>query len=133
MQQQAAGNFLFNATFSLSLHAKVVCLPRAESVAAMNLLLLILVGLLLCALCPVLVMLGVVATVARRKKRAVRELNLVGRTGSIVAALRPEGAVLVADELWRARTVTGAHVERGRVRVVGARGHLLEVEAEGKC
>ena len=97
----------------------------------MTLWLLLFGGLLIGALCVVLVALGVVAVVARRKKRTPRELNLMGRTGSIVAALCPEGAVLVADELWRARTVTGAHIERGRVRVVGARGHLLEVEAEG--
>ena len=94
----------------------------------MNLLLLLLGGLLLGALCVVL---GAVAIVARRKKRAVRELKLVGHTGSVVAALRPEGAVLVAGELWRAHTATGAHVERGRVRVIGVHGHLLEVEAEG--
>ena len=92
----------------------------------MNLLLLL--GLLLIgALC---FLLGTVAIIARRKKRRVLELNLAGRTGSVVSALQPEGAVLVADELWRARAVADAHVARGRVRVVAVRGHLLEVEAE---
>ena len=97
----------------------------------MTLLLLLLTGLLVAALCCVLIALGVVAVVARRKKRAPRVLNLMGRTGSVVSPLRPEGAVLVADELWRARAVAGGVIEGGRVRVVGACGHLLEVEAEG--
>jgi len=65
-----------------------------------------------------------------KKKGAGRVLDLTGRVGSVAAALRPEGAVLVAGELWRARVRSGEYVERGRVRVVGARGHLLEVEAE---
>ena len=95
----------------------------------MTLLLFLFGGLLIGALCVVLIALGAVAVAARRKKRTPRALNLIGLSGSVVAALCPEGAVLVADELWRARAVAGAHIERGRVRVVGARGHLLEVEA----
>ncbi|HEX8070549.1 MAG TPA: NfeD family protein [Pyrinomonadaceae bacterium] len=71
-----------------------------------------------------------VAALARHKKGAARELVLTGRVGSVVEALRPEGAVLVGGELWRARLRAGGTVERGRVRVVGARGVYLEVEAE---
>ena len=97
----------------------------------MTLLLFLLFGLLVAALCCVLIALGAVALGARQKKRASRELNLMGHIGSVVSPLRPEGAVLVADELWRARAVAGDAIEGGRVRVVGARGHLLEVEAEG--
>ncbi|MFL6207522.1 MAG: NfeD family protein [Pyrinomonadaceae bacterium] len=78
-------------------------------------------------LCAVLI---VLAAWSRHKKSAARVLDLTGRVGSVVAALRPEGAVLVAGELWRARVRSGGHIEHGRVRVVGARGHLLEVEAE---
>jgi membrane-bound serine protease (ClpP class) len=95
----------------------------------MSLLLLMLGVLFAAALCVVLC---AVAVIARRKKHAPRGLNLKGRTGSVVAALRPEGAVLVDGELWRACAVpAGATLERGRVRVTGARGHLLEVEADG--
>ena len=79
------------------------------------------------ALCAAFV---VVAAWSRHKKGAGRVPDLTGRVGSVAVALRPEGAVLVAGELWRARVRSGGNVERGRVRVVGARGHLLEVEAE---
>jgi membrane protein implicated in regulation of membrane protease activity len=97
----------------------------------MTLLLLLFGVLLIVALCVVLIALGAVALHARRKKRAPSALTLMGRTASVVSPLRPEGAVLVADELWRARAVAGGQIDGGRVRVVGARGHLLEVEAEG--
>ncbi|MDQ1523917.1 MAG: NfeD-like C-terminal, partner-binding [Pyrinomonadaceae bacterium] len=53
-----------------------------------------------------------------------------GRVGVVAEALEPEGAVLVDGELWRARSRSGVRIARGgRVRVVGARGHWLEVEA----
>ncbi len=79
------------------------------------------------------VLLGVlvlVITLSRHKKGATGELDLTGRVGSIVAALRPEGAVLVDGELWRACAANGDEIARGRVRVVGVRGVVLEVEAE---
>jgi membrane-bound ClpP family serine protease len=77
-----------------------------------------------------LLALFVLAALARHKKRAARVVDLTGRTGSVVAALRPEGAVLIDGELWRARVRAGDEIARGRVRVVGVRGHLLEVAAE---
>jgi membrane-bound ClpP family serine protease len=76
------------------------------------------------------VVLGLLAAWSRHKKSARGVLDLTGRVGSVAEALRPEGAVLVDGELWRARVRSGRSVERGRVRVVGGRGHLLEVEAE---
>jgi len=46
-----------------------------------------------------------------------------------VRALEPEGAVLVGGELWPARARNGDRIAHGgRVRIVGARGHWLEVE-----
>ena len=78
-------------------------------------------------LCIVLCML---AAWSRHMKGARGVVALTGRVGAVVEALHPEGAVLVDGELWRARVRSGGSVERGRVRVVGARGHLLEVEAE---
>src|SRR5205814_2924999 len=97
----------------------------------MTLLLLLFGVLLIVALCVVLIALGSVALHARRKKRAPHALTLMGRTGSVVAPLCPEGAVLVADELWRARAVAGGQIDGGRGRGIGARGHLVGVEAEG--
>ena len=50
------------------------------------------------------------------------------------ADLQPEGAVIVAGELWRARLSNEAEpLRRGTLaRVVGANGHLLEVEPAEK-
>jgi len=68
---------------------------------------------------------------SRRRKASGEDFALVGRLASVEEALSPEGSVIVDGELWRAR-VAGRHgrVETGRlnVRVVGARGHFLEVE-----
>ncbi|HEY0080452.1 MAG TPA: NfeD family protein [Pyrinomonadaceae bacterium] len=76
--------------------------------------------------------LGVASVVflSRRRKSSRCEFALMNREGSVTEALEPEGAVLVGGELWRARSARGERVERGRsnVRVVGARGYLLEVE-----
>ena len=75
-----------------------------------------------------------VALLSRRRKASGRALAPLHRVGSVTEPLAPEGAVVVGGELWRARTRDGAHVPRGRanVRVVGARGHLLEVERVGR-
>lgn len=57
---------------------------------------------------------------------------MVGAAAVVETTLEPEGAVLVRGELWRARSRSGATVQRGgRVRIVGASGHLLEVEPTG--
>jgi membrane-bound serine protease (ClpP class) len=71
----------------------------------------------------------VIAALSRHKKAATGELHLVGAVALVETNLEPEGSVLVRGELWRARSLSGANLKRGRdVRVVGARGHLLEVE-----
>ncbi|HYG12133.1 MAG TPA: NfeD family protein [Pyrinomonadaceae bacterium] len=72
---------------------------------------------------------AVVAAMSRHQKSAGRPLRLEGRVGVVVEALEPEGAVLVDGELWRARARGDDRIAGGRVRVVGARGHWLEVEA----
>jgi membrane-bound ClpP family serine protease len=111
-------------SFSFILRPSAFGLSIRRMFTYLMLLVLVLVAAL-CALC------GVVAVWSRRKKSGARALKVTGRVGSVVEALRPEGAVLVDGELWRARARAGHCVERGRVRVVGARGHLLEVEADG--
>ena len=70
-----------------------------------------------------------VAALSRHQKSSGGELRLEGRVGQVVRALEPEGAVLVGGELWRARTRNGDKIARGQVRIVGARGHWLEVES----
>lgn len=71
-----------------------------------------------------------VVLLSRHRKASTGELRVTGARASVVEPLEPEGAVMVRGELWRARAASGARVGRGRenVRVVGARGHLLEVE-----
>jgi membrane protein implicated in regulation of membrane protease activity len=64
------------------------------------------------------------------RKGAGGALRLEGRVALVLNSLEPEGAVMVGGELWRARTRSGVSIARGRVRIVGARGHWLEVEPE---
>jgi membrane-bound serine protease (ClpP class) len=86
---------------------------------------------LIAAAAAVLAMTGVVlvALLSRRKKAIVGEPRLLGARGSVETTLRPEGSILIRGELWRARSRSGSPIERGQeIRVVGASGHLLEVE-----
>jgi membrane-bound serine protease (ClpP class) len=70
-----------------------------------------------------------IAAASRHKKAARGELGLMGALASVETTLMPEGSVIVHGELWRARLRTGGKLERGqKVHIVGASGHLLEVE-----
>lgn len=70
-----------------------------------------------------------IALLSRHQKASTRGLKLVEAVAVVLTTLEPEGSVLVGGELWRARSRAAEAVERGeRVRVVGAGGHLLEVE-----
>ena len=83
---------------------------------------------------PVAALLAYVVHSSRQKKRSSRlPLSLVGRVGTVERTLDPEGFVLVGGELWRARVRGGRRVARGggRVRVVGARDCVVEVEPLG--
>jgi membrane protein implicated in regulation of membrane protease activity len=70
----------------------------------------------------------VLAALLHRQKGAGGALELEGRVALVLNPLEPEGAVMVGGELWRARARSGDRIARGRVRIVGARGHWLEVE-----
>jgi membrane-bound ClpP family serine protease len=75
----------------------------------------------------------VLAATLRHKKSAQIPLDVIGRVATVVRDLSPEGAVLIGGELMPARSRSGATLSRAtcaRVRVVGARGHCLEVEPE---
>ena len=73
-----------------------------------------------------------VAVASRRHKRGGGdEVNLIGLTGTIERDLRPEGAVLVAGEVWPARSPSGRTLTRAespRVLVVGVGSYWLEVK-----
>jgi membrane-bound serine protease (ClpP class) len=75
-------------------------------------------------------LLGVLAAASRHKKRSAGTLRLIGSMARVETDLEPEGAVMIRGELWRARVrPEAAPLRRGRLaRVVGASGHLLEVE-----
>ncbi|MGI8566218.1 MAG: NfeD family protein [Pyrinomonadaceae bacterium] len=81
------------------------------------------------ALAP-LISLILIATFLHRRKASPNKFDVIGRLASVEKELRPEGAVIVRGELWRARARDGRSIARGRlnVRVVGASRHLLEVE-----
>jgi membrane-bound serine protease (ClpP class) len=82
---------------------------------------------------PAFALLAYVIHHSRQQKNSRRPLSLVGRVGSVERTLDPEGFVLVAGELWRARVRGGVTVVRGTsdVRVVGARDYVVEVEPLG--
>jgi membrane protein implicated in regulation of membrane protease activity len=90
---------------------------------------LVVVSIVVVAAAAAVCLIAVVAAMSRHQKASGGELNLEGRVALVVQALEPEGAVLVGGELWRARARNGDRIARGRVRVVGERGHWLEVEA----
>ncbi|HEV2761999.1 MAG TPA: NfeD family protein, partial [Pyrinomonadaceae bacterium] len=108
-----------------TLHAALPFVSADASFVSDSILLILLPFVLLALLALLYVVL-----LSRHKKASSHELAPLNRVGSVTEPLAPEGAVLVGGELWRARTRDGAHVPRGRgnVCVVGARGHLLEVE-----
>lgn len=77
-------------------------------------------------------LLGLIAAASRHKKKSTGSLHLVGRLARVETDVDPEGAVIVDGELWRARlSGEGKAMRRGSLaRVVGAHGHMLEVEPE---
>jgi membrane-bound ClpP family serine protease len=80
-------------------------------------------------------LLVLIAAASRHKKRSAGALRLIGRYARVETDLRPEGAVIVDGELWRARlsgVVEEALLRGSRVRVIGASGYLLEVEPENR-
>jgi membrane-bound ClpP family serine protease len=77
----------------------------------------------------VLLIVSVVAVVhSQRRRLTVGQETMIGQTGVVQAALRPEGTVQVDGELWHAR-VHGDHLDPGaRVVVVGVNRLVLTVK-----
>ena len=64
-----------------------------------------------------------------RHKKHTGSSKVVGELGEVSLELKPEGAVVVHGDLWRARSRSGCLVSaQTRIRVVGVEGHLLLVE-----
>lgn len=65
----------------------------------------------------------------KHKKSGVGRVQLLGATAYAQTALDPEGAVLIAGELWRARSFDGTLIAaEEQVEVVHVKGHLLLVK-----
>ena len=86
---------------------------------------LILVGILTLTVC---FSVAIVIALYRHKKASSVSINVIGKTGTVVSDLAPEGTVIVHGELWRARSRDGSALRTERVKVTGVEDHLLLVE-----
>jgi membrane-bound serine protease (ClpP class) len=65
----------------------------------------------------------------RHKKSGTGRIQLLGARAIVQSDLSPEGAVLIAGELWRARSLDGTTIAvNQQVAVVQVEGHLLLVK-----
>ncbi|MGH9873775.1 MAG: NfeD family protein [Pyrinomonadaceae bacterium] len=72
----------------------------------------------------------VVVALYLHKKAGTGDVRLIGELAQVDTKLDPEGSVIVAGELWRARSISGYPIStRARVRIVGFENHLALVEA----
>jgi len=106
--------------FSLTVDASSLLSPLiASSSLAIPLTILLLAALVALAL----------MALSRHKKSGTGQIQLLGAEGLVQAELRPEGAVLIKGELWRARSIDGTKIAvRERVQVAAVDGHLVVVK-----
>ncbi len=65
----------------------------------------------------------------KHKKSGMGPVQLRGASAYAQTELSPEGAVLIAGELWRARSLDGTSIAANEhVEVVQIQGHLLLVK-----
>ncbi len=65
----------------------------------------------------------------KHKKSGMGRVQLLGARAYAQTELDPEGAVLIAGELWRARSLDGTLIAaHEQVEVVQVQGHLLLVK-----
>ena len=65
----------------------------------------------------------------KHKRSGMGRVQLLGATAYAQTELDPEGAVLIAGELWRARSFDGTSIAANeQVEVVKVQGHLLLVK-----
>ena len=65
----------------------------------------------------------------KHKKSGMGPVQLLGASAYAQTELNPEGAVLIAGELWRARSLDGTSIAANeQVEVVQVQGHLVLVK-----
>jgi membrane-bound serine protease (ClpP class) len=65
----------------------------------------------------------------KHKQAGTGQIQLLGSSAVVESDLAPEGTVLVAGELWRARSVDGTTMASGeQVEVAAIEGHLVLVK-----
>ena len=105
--------------FSLTVHAPSLLSPFIASPVAILVTILLLVTLVALAL----------MALSRHKKSGTGKIQLLGAEGLVQAELKPEGAVLIKGELWRARSSDGLNIAvQERVEVAAVDGHLIVVK-----
>jgi membrane-bound serine protease (ClpP class) len=105
--------------FSLTVHAPSPGSPLIASSIVVLVTLLLLAALVALAL----------MALSRHKKSGTGPIQLLGAEGLVQADLRPDGAVLIKGELWRARSIDGTNIAvRERVEVAAVDGHLIVVK-----
>ena len=63
----------------------------------------------------------------RRKKIAGKE-GMIGLTGEVAQALKPKGVIKVADEYWKAKSLSGDIDIGQEVEIIDIDGLMLEVK-----
>lgn len=54
---------------------------------------------------------------------------MIGKTGIVIETCAPEGLVRIGNEIWKAKSITGAKLEKGReIIVIAQDGLLLNIE-----
>ncbi|MBU7004463.1 MAG: nodulation protein NfeD [Theionarchaea archaeon] len=66
----------------------------------------------------------------RRKKPTTGGEGLIGKTGTTMTDLDPQGQVMIGGEIWKAFVSSGALEKGSPVRVIGRKGLLLQVEGD---
>ena len=71
----------------------------------------------------------IVVVLYLHKKSGAGDIKLIGELARVDTKLDPEGTVIVAGELWRARSINGDRIsQHARVRIVSFEDHLALVE-----
>ncbi len=66
-----------------------------------------------------------------RRKKVVGREGMIGRAGEVTQALKPKGVIKIADEYWKAKSLSGDIDIGEEVEIVNIEGLNLEVKRKG--